>query len=66
MERRNRWIRCFKEFNINTMEELIQSYGLDKKSKVGRRCNEAEHIILNDYFLKKQKVYNVDPILKFL
>lgn len=48
------------------MEELIQSYGLDKKSKVGRRCNEAEHIILNDYFLKKQKVYNVDPILKFL
>lgn len=35
------------------MEDLISAYGLEKESKIGRRCNEAEHLILNNYFLKK-------------
>ncbi|CAD8192034.1 unnamed protein product [Paramecium octaurelia] len=56
-KRRDRWQSCLKQFKITSMEDLISAYGLDKESKVGRRCNEAEHLILNNYFLKKQKEY---------
>ncbi|CAD8084244.1 unnamed protein product [Paramecium sonneborni] len=53
--RRKRWQQCLKSFEIFSMEDLISAYGLDKESKIGRRCNEAEHLLLNNYFLKKQK-----------
>ena len=42
------------------MDGLIAAYGLDRASRVGRRCNEAEHLILNNYFLRKQKEEDVD------
>lgn len=35
------------------MSALIQAYRLDRNSVIGKKCNEAEHMILKNYILQR-------------
>ncbi|CAK67999.1 unnamed protein product (macronuclear) [Paramecium tetraurelia] len=71
-DRKNKWKTYFKINKITSMADLLSSYQMSETTRTGRRLNEAEKQILNNYLLRQSKeediIINYKSIhdLKFL
>ncbi|CAD8102854.1 unnamed protein product [Paramecium sonneborni] len=58
------WKKYFEIQKIYNMEDLLSSYQMNKYTKIGKRLNEAETQILNQYLLRQQRKENVKINIK--
>ncbi|CAD8084246.1 unnamed protein product [Paramecium sonneborni] len=62
--RKDKWKKYFEIQKIFNMEDLLSSYQMNKETKTGKRLNEAEIQILNNYLLRQQRADDVKINIK--
>ncbi|CAD8093505.1 unnamed protein product [Paramecium primaurelia] len=63
-DRKDKWKTYFKINDIKSMADLLSSYQMNSNTKTGKRLNEAEKQILNNYLLRQSKEEDIQIIIK--